>query len=435
MDQRLAQFIYYIAARARAEQTFRYLDDYQKSQFWTTAQWADYQRDKLASLLSYAQNSIPFYRSQNNWELADFPIITKTQLQEQQTLFCPVQLGQVTRKTTGGSTGQPVTILKDKEAMAREQAATLRCYRWAGILPGDRQARFWGTTGTLSGGLQQRIRDFSLNRIRFSAFNFNEHDFQQFMARLIKFSPAYLYGYASMLDRLAVYLNDTKTRPNLPQLKALISTSEVLSPEVRENLSNTFGVRVFNEYGCGEVGSIAHECEYGALHIVAENVLVEILNEQNQPLKDSPGRVVITELHNHALPLIRYELGDYATLSTEACPCGRTLPILKSVQGRAYDIIIGPNGKNYHPEFFIYIFENVKRRSSAIRQFQVVQDDRHLRINIVLGENSNVSLEKAITAALNKEFGDYFSYEFCYCDEIAREASGKMRVVKRLQPE
>lgn len=427
--------VYRLAAAVRREATFRYLSEYLRSQWHSPETIAAGQRESIERLLDYLSLHIPRYTKLGGLALHELPIISKKEIKEQPELFAAKQpRGPLSSKTTGGSTGQPITIIKDREAMAREQAGTLRGYSWAGLRPGDRQARMWGVPSGAQRRAANELRDRLLNRRRFSAFNYTERELEAFHREFLKFKPAYIYGYVSMVRDFANFVGGRAGRASFPWLKAIVTTSEVLSDAARTEISAAFGVRVYNEYGCGEVGTIAHECEQGAMHITAENLIVEVLDEGGSATAGD-GRLVITELHNRAQPLVRYELGDYGRLGDAACPCGRQLPILENIHGRAYDIIVGPQGRKYHPEFFIYIFEDLKRRSESIAQFQLVQRNEQLEIALVRGKEFDETVEHEIVARLTGEFGDYFSYSFRHVDAIEREPSGKLRVVKRVQPE
>ncbi len=434
MTPKLANLVYRAASTLRREPTFRYLSDYEASQWWDREQLAVFQSDLLEKLLEHLSAEVPKYRGSLASSLDELPIVTKKEIKEQTITFLSENRhGPTTTKTTGGSTGQPITIVKDAEAMAREQAGTLRGYCWAGINVGDKQARMWGVPIDSNRRRKDALRDFLLNRVRFSAFNYQERDLADFYERFIRFKPQYIYGYVSMVRDFANYLSRSGKSQSHPWLKAVITTSEVLSQAARNDISKALGVRVYNEYGCGEVGTIAHECEHGSMHITSENLYVEILDEQNR-VSAKDGKIVITELHNRAQPLVRYELGDYGRLGTSECACGRKLPILENIHGRAYDIIVGPEGRKYHPEFFIYIFEELKQKSESILQFQLIQNNQTLNISLVRGKDFNQDVEQQIAGRLRQEFGDYFSTEFAYVSSIPREASGKLRVVKRAQP-
>jgi phenylacetate-CoA ligase len=213
-------------------------------------------------------------------------------------------------------------------------------------------------------------------------------------------------------------------------LKCIISTSEVLTPQDRVLLETVFRTKVYNEYGCGEVGSIAHECSKGSLHVMSENLIIEICDGDRRCGFGETGEVVITELNNHAMPLIRYRLGDFAYLSSETCACGRTLPLVGNIHGRAYDTVRNSTGRLFHGEFFMYIFEDAQKKSYGITKFQVVQQDlNNLLVKIVPGEGFCEDAKKMVIERIRTGFDSAVNVNFEIVEDIPREASGKMRLI------
>lgn len=424
----------------KGEPVRKYLRDYRESQWFSRLQLAEVQAKYLRNLLVHSASS-EFHRGR--WKLpsdmhdssiegllSQVPTMTKSDLATHLgQLVVSHRAVRATRKTTGGSTGQPVTLLKNPEALARERAATYRAYEWAGIEPAAPQARFWGVPHKTSRRMYYKIADFVANRRRFSAFNFDEVRLLAHFQRLVRFRPRYLYGYVSMLQEFGRFLFETKRK--LPDsVVAVVTTSEVLSDGVRAQLRSWLGVPIFNEYGCGEVGSIAHECEHGHLHVMAENLIVEVVDEQG--MAASHGELVVTDLHNFATPLIRYRVGDYATLLSGACRCGRGLPCLERVHGRAYDMVRTPDGLKVHPESIIYVFEMLKEEGLPIHQFQVEQTDScSLTVRLVCGaELPRDRVEFRIEDLLRRHISPGFRIKFERVAAVPRERSGKIRLVK-----
>lgn len=443
MNRTLARLVYRTAAQLRGEKTFAYLRDYEHRPFPDPASVHAYQEERAAALIAYAYEHVPFYRDFRETPFAQLPLIDKKTLKASGDAFLSEErasLGKLTVKVTSGSTSEPLKIVKDAESMAREQAATYRSYGWAGVRPGDAQARFWGVPLKAKDARKNAVRDALLNRRRYSAFNYTLASFPGYMDALRAQGPDYIYGYPSILAEIGHWLRSNRAsadtgRPGpLPSLRAIITTAEILTPTMREAIEEGFATRVFDEYGCAEVGSIGHDCEQGSLHVNSENLLVEILTDEGEIRPEGTGRLVLTELHNRAQPLIRYDSGDYGELSLAPCACGRALPILKNVHGRAYDTVIGPEGRRYNAAFFSYIFKEVQLRGEMIRQFQVVQDDREITFRIVRGADYDAESETLLARLLADEFHDYFHARFEYPETIERESSGKLRQLKRISP-
>jgi len=442
MNSFLSKYLfYYPVTIARGEFVLMRLLQYKRMQWRNASDIEAYQLSNLNKLIKYAILNCPYYRQllgdngialsgiKNISDLERIPTITKTDLVNYySTIRSDRRFLFSSSKTTGGSTGEAVTVEKNAGALARERAATWRAYEWAGVGIGDVQARFWGVPLSKKSHLLSRLVDFISNRSRLSAFQINEESLDQYHKKLLKLRPAYLYGYVSMISAFAGHLEKSNIN-GLPGLRSVITTSEVLDDSSRKLIEDVLQVRVFNEYGCGEVGSIAHECEYGNMHIMAENVIIEI-DTSSSPDGES-GEIIVTDLHNYAMPLIRYRLGDYATLSKEECECGRGLPVIKSVHGRAYDMVVDPDGNMLHPEVLMYVFEELKTSAAGIKQFQVIQKsiDSFL-INIVPEMYYKKETEEDILGRIRNKIHPGFSAHFCYVDEITREKSGKLRVIK-----
>ncbi|GAB4334210.1 MAG: AMP-binding protein [Calditrichia bacterium] len=410
-------------------------------QWWPEDDQKSWQNKKLKNLLKVAREQVPFYQERYQAlgaALSDFsieditrlPFVTKADLKARHgDLINPHFKGRVTVKTTGGSTGQAVTVHKNRSATAWEQAANWRGFRWAGLDLGAKQARFWGVPFSQKDRLRTKLIDWAAHRLRLSAFSFSEADLERYLEELNRFKPDYFYGYVSMLNQFAEFLERRNLRLNFSP-KAVITTSEVLTAVHRERFERVFRTRVFVEYGCGEIGTIAHECEEGSLHVNADNVILEILNEDRHCRQGELGEIVVTELNNVAMPLIRYRMGDFASFAKENCPCGRTLPVIENIAGRAYDLVYNREGKLFHGEFFMYIFEQVKQKNLGVNAFQVIQEDtEHFTIKIQPGPNYGPETEKLITRLIHEGYGDYAQIRFQMVEKIEREKSGKMRLI------
>jgi len=400
------------------------------------------QAARAAQILNYAANKSPYYRA--NWSdatpvtasnaidvIKSLPFLTKQDLQESQNqIEVPGFRFRTSTKITGGSTGQPVTIRKDREATAQERAAMWLAYGWYGVKIGDRAARFWGRPYTAGRRLSSALGDFSMNRIRASAFAFGDAELADYWNRCLKFSPDYLHGYVSMVETFAAFLLRRGYDGRRLRLKSVIVTSEVLSPPQRSVIEEAFGAKVQIEYGCGEAGPIAHECEFGRMHLHIENLYVEILKADGTETRPGEtGEVVITDLHNRAVPLIRYKLGDFGIRGTP-CVCGRGFPVLDKLWGRAYDFVETADGKRYHGEFFLYAVEDLRRSGYGISQFQVIQKEiGSLQVLLVVPPDDRERVSRAVITLLRERL-KMVEVQVRFVSSIPRTSSGKMRVIK-----
>jgi phenylacetate-CoA ligase len=425
--------LYYPVLYARSEPVWRYLKSLEVTQWAPSKDLAALQHRKLIKLLDSARSNVPFYRERiqsSGQALETLPFLQKADLQASPgALSNGTWKAPYTLKTTGGSTGQAVTIRKSREATAWETAANWRGFGWAGIRIGDRQARFWGVPFKPRDRLRARITDFIAHRRRCSAFAFSEADLAGYTRMLERFKPRYLYGYVSMLEQYARYIVENRLHPTF-QPVAVITTAEVLASTTRQLLQEAFGCPVFNEYGCGELGTIAHECEAGALHLNAENLLIEVISGDRRCAPGEVGEIVATELNNLAMPLIRYRLGDFGTLAAHPCSCGRTLPVLESIAGRGYDLVYDRQGRMFHGEYFMYMFEEVKRMGLGVQAFQVVQDSYDdFTIRVVPGAGYSERTREMIRTRFREGYGPNARISFVEVPAIARRPSGKMQVI------
>lgn len=403
----------------------------------------EYQLKKARLLLEESYRYVPFYRQKlkalglvpddirevDDW--SKLPLLSKDEIVARHAeLLSERRPWRVTTKTTGGSTGRAVTVEKDPRALSYEDAAMWRGLGWNGIHAGDRQARFWGVPIRRADRAKYVLIDRLMNRIRFSAFDISDRAVGAFHAAVVRFRPHYFYGYTSLIVAFAEYVNSGRLEHSCPSPRLIVTTSEPLYQPQRELLQSVFGCRVIQDYGCGELGPIAYECEQGGFHLFANTLLVEVLHGTRAARPGEPGELVITDLHNYRMPLIRYQIKDYGVLSDRRCHCGRTLPLLERVVGRVLDTIALPNGTRIHGEYFNYIAEEMKKRALGLKQLQVIQTGPgRLVVKIVRdGAFSDASMAFLTNQLRNRITADVaVDYEFA--EEIPRAASGKMRLV------
>jgi phenylacetate-CoA ligase len=423
-------------------QLFPRLRELRTLEWWSPERLDEYQVGRLARLLAYAAERSPYYgrtwgyrppptAPQAREVLCSLPRVSKQDLQLHiADLVAEPRVTPVTRKITGGSTGQAVTVLKDRRATAYERAAMWLGYSWRGIQIGDRAARFWGAPFAARRRWLTKASDWAMHRVRFSAFAFSESDLERYWRRCLRFRPDYFHGYVSMLDEFARFVQARGYDGRRLGVKAIIATSEVLSAPQRKLLEEVFGASVLVEYGCGELGPIAYDCDRGRLHLMTPDVVVEILRPDGTHAQTGEtGEIVVTDLNNRAMPLVRYNLGDFG-VPGPFCECGRGLPTLDRIWGRAYDFIGTPDGKRYHGEFFMYLFEDLRRAGAGVQAFQVTQHSPStLEVAIVSREPVESGHDADIRRLLQERIPG-LDVAITRVAAIERAPSGKMQVIR-----
>jgi phenylacetate-CoA ligase len=210
-------------------------------------------------------------------------------------------------------------------------------------------------------------------------------------------------------------------------------TSERLYPQQREAIAAVFGCKVANGYGGRDAGFIAHECPSGRMHISAEDLVVEIVDEAGASVPPgSPGEIVVTHMATEDFPFVRYRTGDIGALDTEQCPCGRSLPVLRELHGRNTDFVYASDGTAMHGLALIYAIRDLP----GIDAFKIIQHDlRRTEVLLVPDETYAPAVEQKIVRDFRNRLGSDVTVAITIVDAIPREASGKYRyVVSNVRP-
>lgn len=389
----------------------KYCKGMKSSQYLSRDQLLKLQNEKLKKLLLTCIKNVKAYQQydklindieENPFEvLKKIPILNKDEFRKHSENYLNTKFdkNKLIPNSTGGSTGLPLKFYMDRFDVEHSEAARWRGLSWFDISYGSRSVMFWGNPIELSCREQKRglIRDKVLkNRKLISAYDLSKEKLDKHISFLNKYQPEYFYGYASAINTFCeLLLAHKKDALKLKKLKAVVTTAETLHEYQRENIKKALGCAVVNEYGARDAGILAYECKFGHMHISAENVLVEIVDPiTHTPLPEGEsGLVVVTDLNNFAMPRLRYLLGDTATLSKEVCPCGITLPLIQSLDGREDAMFKLPNGSLVHGHF-IYHYAS---KYNSIMQFQLVQKDIYnAELNIVLRDDEQGEVDDFI---------------------------------------
>jgi phenylacetate-CoA ligase len=419
-----------------------YLHHYQalkRTQFESPEQIQARQLAGLREIIEHACATVPYYRSALDHagvkpadvrSFDDFralPILTKQDIRDHfDDLLSSAYRGQALhRKQTSGSTGVPLRVMLDDEGMQFKRACTLRSDEWSGWRLGQRVAKVWGNPEYLKLGWRGRLRNALLDRADYlDTLKMTDETIAGFAERLRRRPPGLIFGHAHSVYLFAHFVHRRGGSPLRPN--GIIATAMVLHDWQRRVIEEVFSCRVTNRYGCEEVSLIASECEcHRGLHVNSDGLYVEVLVNGKPAGDGQAGAIVVTDLANRAMPILRYKVGDVAALTSRPCPCGRGLPLLERIEGRESDYVTTESGELVSG---ISLTENFAMQVVGIQQIQIVQETRTLfRFRIVRdAEFGEASLDQ-IRALVRERFGPNTEHELEFVDEIPQEPSGKYR--------
>ena len=409
-------------------------------------QWKPYdelrwlQFRQLETLLRHAVETVPYYRESIGSKIdfnipltmevwSELPILRRETLYQREKDLLSSQIpkshGGTFQKKTSGSTGRQLIITDTEASNLYWMATTLRDHFWQGrnFLGG-----FVSIRSGRGGKDPNTVRDAptwgdSVGRVYASGPStefFHTMELSKQAQVLQQRNPMYLLAYPSNAMRLARYFLDNHVE--LPNLQEVITYGELLLPEVRDDCHRAWNASVTDMYSCEEVGYIALQCpESEHYHCQSESVLVEVLADDGRHCGPGEiGKVVLTSLHNFAMPIIRYENLDYAEVGPP-CPCGRGSLVLKRLVGRERNMAIGLDGHRFWPN----LSRNTWDRLDGIQELQLIQKNYdHIEVRIVARE-SREELEEALSQKLRNALRQPYKFSFQYQDEIIRHANGK----------
>ena len=395
------------------------------------AQIFDFHYDHNRNYKSFIERDSP--RSWNT-----IPVITKQLFQKglDEWLSYGYSKKNIFLNSTSGSSGIPFKFAKDRESHALTWALYEQRYRLVGIdVFRDLEARFYGIPiSPYSKYLKERTKDFIAKRIRFPVFNLEDDLLEAFYLKFAKNPFVYLNGYTNSLVALAEYIivKDRKPLNQIcPTLKACITTAEMCSLEDRNLMESAFGVRVVNEYGAAELGILAIEDAEGDWVLNEEDLFIEILDDDNQPVENGEeGKVIVTSLCNKAMPFIRYELGDRAVISTKKKGPYR---ILDRVTGRTNDMAVLPSGRKVPGLTFYYVTKALLKEEGLIKEIVIKQDapDSFL-IHYSGSRDLNTSEKANVWDLLATYMEPGLKLRIERVDNILRQPSGKLKQFEKL---
>jgi len=432
---RIVSNIYFKLKGFKSPQVWQFLN---KSQWWSREKIQDFQNRELHKLIEYVYEYVPYYRKimrekglkpkdiQITDDLIRFPVLSKENFRKnwKELISTKIKSFKTSIRKTGGSTGEPLQIINDYSNGAWEGAAFRRGLGFTGYKLGDAMITLFG--GTLGLAPEKKIDKL---KARFSgtvflpAFEISHKNLSKYVKKIEKSKAKFLRGYTSAIYLLAKLIDEAKL--SIP-LQAVYPTAETLFDFQRKQIEKTFQCKIFNQYGCGELNSIAFECpSHNGLHVADEHVMIESLKKERRATEGEMGALTLTALHNFAMPLIRYQNGDIVALSNKPCPCGRGLSRIIKLYGRTNDLLLARDGRLISSIFIPHLF----RETEGIRQIQLIQETEDLiQLKVVKGSKfSKEELEIRLNT-IRKYLGD-IKIDIEFVDSMPQTPQGKLKFV------
>lgn len=408
---------------------------------FTQAEWRAYQTKELRKLLIHAFENVPFYREKYikaglsltdlaNFQLEDLgklPFLEKEELRQFGT--SSLMAGKVDRGTfysSSGSTGTPTKIYFGMEFHQRWSAAfEVRIREWAGLTRHMARGMIGGRR--ILPEAQTQAPFYRYNRVEkqtyFSAYHIAKKTAPDYLEGMIKNKVEYMNGYAMSNYFLASMFHELGLKA--PRLKAVVTSSEKLTPEMRKMFEMVYGCKTYDSYSGVEACGLISENEFGQLLVSPDVGIMEFLDASGKPVAPGEaGEIVSTGLLNYDQPLIRYRIGDTAILAKDQKNrCGRNMPVVEEILGRVEDKVVGPDGREMVRFHGLYV--DVPFLLAA----QLVQDSlTSFTINVVVEDGFSENEEQIIKRRLISQLGEV-DCRFVKWPEIPKNKNGKFQAV------
>lgn len=393
------------------------------------------QEKRLRAIVRHAYTTVPFYHRLLDThnikpteirtvdDLEKLPMVTKREVQENlgDMVSRQARVSECIEQKTSGSTGIPLTIFKDRNALDFQHAVSFRQSLECGERLRDKIAQVrWAGSASVPRSTRKPFYEH-LGFLRNTWVLADQFSLEGIVDFLNLYKPDVIVSYPGILQMVAEGAR-SKIRPRL-----VFSTGEILSKRARALISEFFGARVIDSYGCVEAGDVAWECPqgHGRYHVNIDSLIVEFVSGGENVAAGEDGEIVLTNLFNYAMPLIRYRIGDVGSPSGEECSCGRTLPLMRSLRGRSNDFVVLPDGRKLSPWFFWNMID-----LTGVSEFRIVQEKRDvIRVWLkVAGRYGKEQAERS-AAGLRSVFGDEVNTMIEIADELSQDHSGKLRSV------
>ena len=414
----------------------RTLAELRRADGWPLAVHQEHQLHLLRSLVSHAAATVPFYRDRLDptairhlLDLEQVPILTKEEVRRAGTALVSTTLSRRGRIAihTSGTTGAPLSIRCDRTALQRNYGFFSFALSWAGCPVRPRVATFAGRTivpadqGDPPYWRHNRVG----NALLCSSYHLSPATMPAYVEALRRFGPDLIDSYPSSLAPLARHL----LRQGIQDLRprAVVTSSETLAPDVREEIEAAFGCRVYDQYGAAEMAGFATQCAAGRYHCHPAYGIVEVRCDGRAARPGEIGELVLTGFVNPGMPFIRYATGDLAELGEGPCPCGRETLILRRIIGRQDDVLVTPEGR------LVGRLDPVFKGVPGMVESRITQDrPDHVLVETVVTGAFSPEDQRALVAELGRRLGPLMRIDVVQVPRLERSAGGKLRAVVNL---
>ncbi|MDR0704104.1 MAG: hypothetical protein LBF88_03870 [Planctomycetaceae bacterium] len=417
-----------------------YWREFERTQFLPPDELRHLVWQRLRNILDTAYSRIPYYKStfdhagivpsdiKTDTDMLSVPILEKRDVQANlQTMLDPeYPKNRLIFDKTGGSTGTPVNYYYNIERKWARQAAMLRHDRWAGYEEGQRFASLWGAARDMPvPGWKQQIKSLIFPKtLQLNSVNITPELMLRFNEQLKRYRPPIILAYAKALALFASFLKQRGVSAYQP--KGIITSAEVLTPEDRQLIEETLSAPVFNRLGCREFSVVASECDqHNGMHLMAEGLYIELVRGSRHTETGETGEIIVTDLLNTVMPMIRYRLGDTASWVAGTCSCGRALPRIDNITGRVTDFIVGMDNRLCSG---VALATFIVSKRPSFGQIQIIQEERG-KVLYRVGCGQNKPLQQPDLDFLREQtelyLGQGIHIDYEYVDVIPHEVSGK----------
>jgi phenylacetate-CoA ligase len=419
---------------------FRYVDEIKKFNSLTIENISEFQLGRLRAICQYANDHCGYYRDLftknkindfGRLELDSFkeiPILTKDTIRaDTKSLLSNEWPQDKLRKTaTGGTISSPVPFYSDWDSYFKKNAATIVFDQWLGYTPGLKAAFLWQARQdfSFSNPSESSLSNLMLYReLYLPCAPLDDSIMYSYFDLLKKFSPVLLQAYPGPLEIFSRFLVQNNLKLSIP---AISCTAECLLPYQSDLVQEAFGKRPVNCYCAREAGRLATECYlHGGMHINAYCLYIEIMEDESN---GGVGPILVTDLWNLGMPLIRYKIGDLGSITYEKCACGSQLPRLTEIVGREVDLFVNSKGQKIPGVSFP---NRIIKECAEIEQMQIIQKGyRQFQAMIKPGPAFSDETRKRLGTSLDGFMSDRCELEVILVDEIPLEKSGKVRFCK-----